>query len=274
MTNPLKQFFRQPAIYLRLPSDGRFYPDGTLDLPPNKELPIYPMTAIDEITYRTPDALFNGAAVVAVIQSCVPNIKDAWQLPNCDLDTILTAIRIASYGHNLDVDTRCPHCENEATYGLDLRSVMDKLTSPDYNKSITYQDLEIHFKPMNYQQVNENNSLQFEEQKIISAMPDANIDNAEKLAMLNAALKKITEVTVDALAHSIASVRTPDALVTDYNHIREWLSNSERELFNRIKDHIIDLKKASELQPMVVKCANCEQEFKQSFTLDMANFFE
>jgi hypothetical protein len=65
--NPLKQFFRQPSIYLRLPSLGQFWDQKAIAMPPNKELPVYPMTAIDEITYRTPDALFNGQAVVNVI---------------------------------------------------------------------------------------------------------------------------------------------------------------------------------------------------------------
>ena len=55
-------------------------------MPENRELPVYPMTAIDEITYRTPDALFNGQAVVNVIHSCVPNIKNAWEIPGTDLD--------------------------------------------------------------------------------------------------------------------------------------------------------------------------------------------
>ena len=73
--NPLKQFFRQPAIYVRLPSQGKFYPPGVLEMPATGELPVYPMTAIDEITYRTPDALFNGQATVNVLQSCVPDIK-------------------------------------------------------------------------------------------------------------------------------------------------------------------------------------------------------
>ena len=84
--NPLKQFFRQPVIYARLPSKGKFYPPGTLDMPANNELPVLPMTAIDEITYRTPDALYNGQATVDVIQSCLPNIKNAWVIPAMDMD--------------------------------------------------------------------------------------------------------------------------------------------------------------------------------------------
>ena len=48
--NPLRQFFRQPAIYLRLPSGGNHWPEKDIVMTPNKELPVLPMTAIDEIT--------------------------------------------------------------------------------------------------------------------------------------------------------------------------------------------------------------------------------
>jgi hypothetical protein len=58
--NPLRQYFRRPSIYFRLPSDGRYYDASVVSMPPNRELPVYTMTAIDEMTVRTPDALFNG----------------------------------------------------------------------------------------------------------------------------------------------------------------------------------------------------------------------
>jgi hypothetical protein len=52
--NPLKQYFRQPAVYLNVcRQQGQFWPQGSLEMPANKELPVLPMTAIDEITYRT-----------------------------------------------------------------------------------------------------------------------------------------------------------------------------------------------------------------------------
>ncbi len=115
--NPLRRFFRQPAIYIRLPSQGNFYPEGTLDMPANGEIPVYPMTALDEITYRTSDALFNGAALISVIQSCIPAIKDAWKVPNIDMDTLLVGIRIASVGDEMEVESVCRHCEHENAFG-------------------------------------------------------------------------------------------------------------------------------------------------------------
>ena len=106
-TNPLRKYFRQPSIHLRLPSGGKFYPPGTLDLPPNGEIPILPMTAVDEITTRTPDALFNGSAVVDIMHSCVPNIGDPWSIPAVDFNALLAAVRLASYGHEMEVSTTC-----------------------------------------------------------------------------------------------------------------------------------------------------------------------
>ena len=76
--NPLANYFRQPAIYLKLPSAGRWWPQGSLELSESQELPIYPMSTKDEILIRTPDALLNGQGVVDVIQSCCPAMKNAW----------------------------------------------------------------------------------------------------------------------------------------------------------------------------------------------------
>jgi hypothetical protein len=273
--NPLRQYFRQPAIYLRLPSNGEFYPPGGIDLPPNREIPILPMTAIDEITYRTPDALFNGTAVVNVIQSCCPNIKNAWYVPAMDVDSLLVGIRIASYGHNMEFDTTCPHCGNTSTNALDLRSVLDQMKSPDYKKSIQYRDLEIYFRPMTYKDMNDNNQAQFEEQKILQMLPDSTVPDEQKMEVLSAALKKITEVTVGALSQSIDAIKTPSALVNDNANIKEFLQNCDRSLFNQIREHIIKIKEEAELKPFELTCDNeeCKKTYMQAVTLDMTSFF-
>lgn len=271
--NPLRQYFRQPVIYLRLPSNGEFYPPGALDMPPNGELPILPMTAVDEITYRTPDALFNGAAVVNVIQSCVPNIKDAWSIPAMDVDSILIAIRIASYGHSMEFETVCPECSHESANGIDLRSVLDRIKSPDYKATIQHGDLEIFFQPMNYKNLNDNGQMQFEEQKILSILPNSEVSEAEKIRAINEAMKNITTMTVRALAQSISAIKTPSAFVNEYDHISNFLENCDRKLFNQIRDHIIEIRTQSDLKPFDLECPECHHHYQQSLTLDMTSFF-
>lgn len=271
--NPLRQFFRQPAIYLRLPSNGEFWPKDSLDLPPNKELPVLPMTAIDEITYRTPDALFNGQAVISVIQSCVPNIKNAWKTPSIDVNAILVAIRIASYGHELEITSTCPKCAESGDYNLDLRTVLDQIKSPDFSVSIRYGDLEIFFKPMDYADQHDSNQEQWQEQRMIQMIPSSDLPDDEKITKLNEALQKLTKLTVNALKHSIACVKTPKAMVTESEFISEFLNNCDRKLFNQIRDQVIALRESTEFKPLHLTCHNCQHEYNQTLTLDMASFF-
>lgn len=272
--NPLKQFFRQPAIYMRLPSAGEYWPEGSIVMPENKELPVYPMTAIDEITYRTPDALFNGQAVVNVIKSCIPSITDPWAIPAQDLNAILVAIRIASYGHDLEVGTRCPACETESDYSLDLRQVLDQLKAGDFEKPMIHGDLTITFQPMSYRSQNSSSQSQFEQQKNIQLIQSSDMPDEEKIAQLNESLQKITQLTMSALKWSISSIKTPTALVTEPDFIEEFIKNCDRKLYTKIRDHIIALRTASELKPLAIKCDNCSHDYQQQFNLDQTAFFE
>ena len=272
-TNPLKQYFRQPSIYIQLPSGGRFYQEGSLEPTANNEYPVLPMTTLDEITYRTPDALFNGNAVNSVIESCVPNIKHAWGMPAMDIDTILIAIRIATYGHEMDINTTCPSCANEDEYGVDLRTVMETIGRPDYNNGIDVGELKVFLKPMSYQQINENSMAQFADQKTMTMLQQASAEDETRLKEIGDMLKKITMFTTQALAQSIAMVQTPQVRVVEQEHINEWLANCDRKVFAVIRDQIIKIKKQAEMQPLHIKCTSCGNEYDQQFTLDMSNFF-
>jgi hypothetical protein len=272
--NPLQKYFRQPAIYVKLPSDGKFYPPGALDMPANGELPVYPMSALDEIITRTPDALFNGSAVIQLFQSCVPNIKDAWAVPQIDVDLLLTAIRIASYGHEMELSTTCPKCNEAQDYALDLREVIDKYHSPDYKSSVKFSDMEIYFRPLNYFQINETSKAQFQQQKMIQASTtNEGLTDEERIAAMSQALTEITKMTMENLSDSIAVIKTGDAMVDNTEHIKEFIKNADSKIFARIRDHLGQIRDGSEMKPLRIKCKECEHEYEQPFTLDMSNFF-
>jgi hypothetical protein len=272
--NPLRKYFRQAVIHLRLPSGGKFYPPGTLDLPPNGEIPILSMTAVDEITSRTPDALFNGSAVVNVLASCVPNIKDAWTIPAVDFNALLAAVRIASYGHEMEISSTCPGCGETHSYTIDLRWALDKIQMPDYDTPCVIGDLNCFFIPMTYQQMNEVSRVQYEDQKLMQVMNSSETTEEEKMQKLGDAFKRITFLTIHSIAQSIGAIKTSSAMVTDTQQIEEFLVNAPKDVFNRIKEHAIRLREATDLPPIDVSCDGCQNEYKQEFTLDMSNFFE
>jgi len=272
--NPLRKYFRQPVIHLRLPSGGKFYPPGSIELPPNGEIPILPMTAVDEITSRTPDALFNGSAVVNVISSCVPNIKDCWTIPAVDFNALLAAVRIASYGHEMEIGSTCPACGQIHEYTIDVRQALDQLRMPDYDTPAQLGDLSVYFTPMTYRQLNEVSQVQFGDQKLMQVINSSETTEEEKMNKLGEAFKRITYLTIRSIAQSIGAIKSANLMVTDYEQIEEFLINAPKDVFNKIRDHAVKLREATDLNPVDITCDNCQNQYKQEFTLDMSNFFE
>jgi hypothetical protein len=272
--NPLKNYFRTAALHLKLPTGGKHWPTGTIDIPPTGEIPVLPMTAIDEIAYRTPDALFNGSAVVNVIQSCCPSIKNAWGAPSIDVTAILMAIRLASFGDEMSLGSTCPNCSTEGEYTLSLQEAMARLQIPAYDQPVNHGDLEIYFRPVLYQSQNQINIKQFEQQRIIMQVRSSELPEEEQNRVLSGALKEITKLTIEILTANIAAIRTPTALVTESEHIEEFVRNCDRKLYNRIRDHAMQLRQDSEIPPLSVTCDNCQHQYSQPVVLDPTSFFE
>lgn len=270
--NPLKQYFRRPAVHLKLPSGGKFYDENVIDMPVTEELPVYPMTAIDEVTIKTPDALFNGSAVADLITSCVPNIKDPWRINNVDLDAILIAIRAASGSANLEIETNCPGCKESSTYGVNLINVLGTMEAPNYNSELDVNELKIKFKPLTYKEMNEANMAQFELQKIFVALQDLE-DEKIRLQKTQEALKNVTDLTIRILAMTISHVRTPQSIVTESEFIIDFLTNCDKIAYNAIRDYQTKLKEKTALKPLEVKCIKCQHDYQQPFTLNATDFF-
>ena len=271
-TNPLKQYFRRPAIYVKLPSGGNYYPAGSIDLPDNGEIPVYPMTAIDEITSKTPDALFNGIAVTEIIKSCVPNIKDPWAIPAIDLDAILISIRAATNGNMLDVESVCPACKEDASYNINLVGLLSKL-KPEYEDVVKLNELIFKFNPLSYKKVNEINLIQFEIEKTIRNIENIT-DNEERLQISGHTMKRLNELSIVLITETIDSISTPTEIVTEKEHINDFLRNSDKNTFDTLKNTAIKLRESSQLKPLQVKCIHCQHEYEQTLTLNVTDFFD
>lgn len=269
--NPLKQYFRRPAIHIKLPS-GNNYPREIIDFPSTGELPVYPMTANDEITARTPDALFNGSAVVSIIQSCIPAIKNPWKIYNADIETILIAIRIATNGEEMDVDTSCPNCKESTRYGIKLSKLLTEISVSDYSKELMLGDLAIKFCHLTYQDNNTNSTEQFEIQRGL-----AQLDNFEDGEAKNKAagdlLKRMNILTQKILARNIEHIRTPETTVTDQAFIHDFLQNCDKKMYNSIRDNSISLREESVSKPLKFTCIKCQHNYQQKIEFNITDFF-
>jgi len=271
--NPLTRYFRQPTIFLKLPSEGLHYGPSDLDMPANNELPVFPMTVRDEIINKTPDALFNGTSVASLIESCIPNVKNAWAVPTIDLDAMLIAIKIATYGKDIDIGGVCTHCNESSDYVIDLNQQLALIGRSQYQIPKKIAQFEILFRPLSFKEINDTNQIQFNEQKLAEILPTADLSDKEKLKQINDLVLKVTDSTIVALSASISSIRTDDVIVDDQIQIKEFLDNCSSQIFNAIKDAAIEKRNASSMKPLKLTCNHCNKDYEQPIVLDLSNFF-
>jgi len=251
--NPLSMYMRQPKIYMRLPTDGAFWPPGSVDMPDNKQLPVYSMTARDELLLNIPDALMNGQAVVDIIQNCVPNIKNAWSAPISDIDALLIAIRIATYGEMMTTPVTVRE-DLEMEYQVDLRTVLDSIMGNYvWDPIVPISDTMTAFvKPPTYKQSTEVSIKSYETQKIMNLVNDEKTSEEEKIRLFKESFARLTQTTLNTVASCIERIDTPEGSVTNSAFIIEFLNNSDNAVFNKIQDHLDRLKDTNSIKNMKV----------------------
>jgi hypothetical protein len=269
--NPLQKYFRQPKIYVKLPSKGLYYDPGVLAGDHNS-VPIFAMTGMDEIIYKTPDALYSGEATIKVIESCCPYIKDAKQIPSLDVETFIIAIRIATFGENISIDQNCPKCGTENSYDVPLSSLLDYFQTIKFENTITInEELSIKIRPLKYFEMNHYAVENFKLQKTLSQIDDVEVEQQQKY--LNDMYSDLAALQLDLFLTSIESVKIGSEAVTDKQLIGQWLENSEREVFQTIKTLFEKNKNEWTLPEQKVQCSACQSNNEISIVLDQSNFF-
>jgi hypothetical protein len=271
--NPLQQYFRQPKIYVSLPSQGIFNTPGTINGDPS-QLAVSAMTGMDEVIIKTPDALFTGEASVKVIESCCPSIKNAWELSSLDTDLMFVAIRIATYGNNMTVSNVCVNCDAPTEYELNLNNIVEHFAKCKFENTVHLKDLVVKIKPLTYKQQTDYNLQVYELQKQVRQATDIE-DPIEQQNTINKLWEELAKVQLNLNITSIDSVQTPEQTVTERGFIEEWLTNCEKEVTGKIAE-VVGINKTNWTIPTYpVTCSNpeCKHEANLAIELDSSNFF-
>lgn len=274
--NPLNKYFRTPKIYIKLPSRGKWYPQGAYDSTPTDEIPVYGMTAKDELLLKTPDALFTGQSTVDVIHSCVPNIKNAWVMPSVDVDAVLIAIRQATYGNRMEFTTICPHCEHKNESAVDLGMLADRIVAPDYSQTLKVGKLEFIFKPNTFKDINVEGQESYQQQRILSTVADEELSEADKAARFAKLFSDLLDITVKQVATSVAGIKTEDGqLVQDPTHIHEFFKNCEKPIWEAVKFQLEKIASTMATKNIDLTCENevCKKPYVSPLVFEQSNFF-
>jgi hypothetical protein len=231
------------------------------------------MTAKDEMLFKTPDALLTGQSTVEVIKSCIPAILDPWKMPSLDVDVALIAIRVATYGDNMEISSNCPSCQAENNYEVNLSNWLGNVGTFDYDPVIDVNPLTVHIRPYTYQELTKTSLKTMEQQRIFQIINDDTISDESKLEKFGVSFVKLTELTVDVIASCISKIETPDGETSDPEQIKEFINNTSKDIFDKISERINGIKKEIEFKPLDAKCTSCDEEFSMPITIDQSNFF-
>jgi hypothetical protein len=277
--NPLAQYYRKPGTYIELPSGGRYY-KTTPKLSDTNELAVYPMTAKDELALKNPDALLNGEALKQVIASVCPDISNVSEIPAPDIDAILVAMRMTSYGDDMEIDVMhgCEESEGKSqrvTVGLGSVLSTSKAIPKTMGTVTLANQVVVQLRPYTLEAQSRLLRVQFNTMRALQgAEANENSTIEQKADIANRGYDQLVVLSQDILAASIISVTLPDGNeVTNFTHIHEWIKNLDRASNERLDEEIKAFGKFGITRTLEVTCDHCKNKFTTDMLFDPTSFF-
>lgn len=260
-TNPLMMALRSriPGETFRLPSQGLFYTDGELsDDVVDGEVHVFPLTALDEITIKTPDKLLSGKAIEDVFIRCIPQVKKPMKLLSKDVDYLMMCLRLISYGDEMDI-TYTHTCENakNQTYGVALRPLIARAKPIDPTSLGTTFTIKVggsmlvKLRPPVFESV--------------INMYMANFQSSNQSISLEEAQRKL----LDVITSTIISVDGEE----NVEHIQEWVKAIPAGWMQQIGEAMQSLGNWGPSTAANLVCKDCGEEMEVEIPLNPIAFF-
>ena len=117
-TNPLIQDLIQneafPSVTIAFPTGGRWYDKGIIsDEADPMDIEVGVLGMLAEQNYRDPWLMLSGESIPRMLKSICPSVISASDLCEIDLDAILLAARLVSYGSRLELHHICREPKKE-----------------------------------------------------------------------------------------------------------------------------------------------------------------
>ena len=272
--NPLAKYFRQPGLSCRLPSKGRFQDPANVRFTASGEVNVLPMRAADEMLLKSPDALMSGMAIEKVIASCVPDIKDPMQLPTQDVDTLLLAIRSATYGPIMNISIDCPACEHENEYDFDVSHILDTVSELDDEYLVRLTDeIVVYLRPFNFKNSTQASLVAFQEARKVQMADSEGVSDEDKQRQLNSSYERINTMNVQMVADCVERIVVPEGEINDRTHISEFVHNVQQQWVSQLEQKLKEINQTGVNKNHPVVCNSCGHEWESTVDFDPASFF-
>jgi hypothetical protein len=186
---------------------------------------------------------------------------------------------MATYGTKMQVKVFVPKTKIEKDMELDLQAALDRLLSNTYEEKFLYQNMEVTTRPLTYKEFTEAAIKTFEEQRLAAMVQDKEMPEEEKIKRFQASFSKLTDINIQMVSASVASIRVDGQVVTDKTQIQEFLENTSKEFYQTIIDQSTKQKDNFTIPPVEMTAtpeeikAGAPETYKVPVLFDQANFF-
>jgi hypothetical protein len=278
MSSFLQKHQRQPKLFIDLPSKGKWYTEESLQDNQFVSVPVYGMNAMDEILFKTPDALFTGRATAEVIHSCIPTILDPWQLVGYDIDFILISLRIATYGNDMPVTTGCPKCQTQNQSTISLGKLLDGFNNYPLEFNFEVGGFEFSLRPITYQQTTDFSMQSYRLQRELwqlQQLPRTEETANELEKQFQDVYARTSVLNLHVAVSHIESISKDGETETDLTEIVNFIKTADSTFYSLLKDKIFELTRKWNFPLFDIECENeeCKNHYKTSLDIDYSNFF-
>lgn len=306
MSNPLTEDLNDtfPGVTVTLPTEGKFYPPGVLrESADPKEIDVRVLSMIDEQKYKDPFLLVSGKGLEQLIERVAPQVLKPDLLAEVDVEVILLATRLASYGTKLSVKHVCANpaeeilkdgngdpvkdgndeivkrlvCEEENSIDLDLSEFITRYgpigNDPGYELLLPRVGQTVYLQPTPYR--TSANLLRHmmkhgkQVNDVMNRQADELIQDDSLFEQYEELLSFDIKLKLQTLMDCIVEVKSKSGQkVTDPDLILEWLHLLPNEDLKLIEDRVAENgKKLRELSLVQYDCVRCSH--KNTFHLQM-----
>lgn len=293
------------SVSIALPTLGYFYPKGSgimNDEVDPSDLEIKPLGIMAEMIARDPFVLASGKGIPRIIRSICPAIYKPEELCEVDIEAILLACRLASYGHEMTIEHVCENPEvrkDKTEDGEEVRTPIcnerNKLLIDLHHHIQRYAPLEnlegllmdfpelrnqkVHLKPVSYKAalmvLRNTLSINRIYESISEKDASALLENEEVMSTY----EKIIDSTSDTrFALTLGSIfyvaNAMGEKVFNEEFIAEWLQMVPSKIVEKMRTKVSEYNtKLTKLSEIHYVCSNCGYENTTALETDPQKIF-
>ena len=274
MTKTLEDFYRHKEIYIKLPTEGKWYTSQT-NLNDQNEIGIRPLSFKDEMLLSIPDSIYNGQSLFEILKSILPDMENPYEILMPDVDVVLLASRINSNEGEMSVDATCTHCKTQEQYNIKIINILNQIKTINTIEIELDNGLIISFKPNSLRSVT-TNQIKITEMSSILSTFNKDDDKEKQHKLFSESLEKTAAANLVLIADTIEYVLLPSGdKITDLQAILDWISNSDSNTVKKLQNMSNQINQNGLNKNFKFECSNeqCGKEFTSPVEFNPTFFF-